>query len=189
MAPRQRLIGHLSDRFRAARDEALKAMIVAERRATSGPLTILDLGGRADYCRRLGFDFLDAHDLHVVCVDHIEAELYASSSNDQHARLKARVGDATNMVGVADNSYHLVHSNSVVEHVGQFANMRAFADEARRLATGLLHPDAILLVPDRPALAKTADVPLDAAVVAPEAAAPPWPWLGRAVPRHRSCHA
>ena len=65
-------------------------------------------------------------------MNYTEAELYASE--DQHPRLTARVGDATNMVGEADNAYGLVHSNSVVEHVGRFASMRAFANEARRLA-------------------------------------------------------
>jgi hypothetical protein len=132
MAARQRLTKRLSDKFRAGRDEALRGLIVAERARITGPFTILDLGGRADYWRRVGFDFLDAHDLHVICVNYTEEELYASE--DQHPRLTARVGDATNMVGEADNGYHLVHSNSVVEHVGRFAAMRAFANEARRLA-------------------------------------------------------
>ena len=106
-------------------------MIVAERASVAGPFTILDLGGRADYWRRVGFDFLDSHDLRIVCVNYTEAELYAS--NDQHPRLTARVGDACAMAD-ADNSYNLVHSNSVVEHVGRFASMRAFAGEVRRLA-------------------------------------------------------
>lgn len=128
----KRLTSRLSERFRAARDRRLRAMIIDERRSVGGQFTILDLGGRADYWRRVGFDFLEDHDLHVVCINHTEAELYAS--DDQHPRLTARVGDACNMAGEADNAYQMVHSNSVVEHVGRFADMRAFAGEARRLA-------------------------------------------------------
>ena len=49
MAARQRLTKRLSDRFRAGRDEALRRLIIAERARITGPFTILDLGGRADY--------------------------------------------------------------------------------------------------------------------------------------------
>lgn len=129
---RQRLFKSLSDRFRTARDRGLRDLILAERAAVTGPFRILDLGGRADYWCRVGFDFLEAHDVHVVCVNHTEAELYANDR--QHPRLTARVGDARNMADDADNSFDLVHSNSVVEHVGWFADKRAFANEVRRLA-------------------------------------------------------
>lgn len=130
--PRQRLTDRMSQRFRAARDVRLRDLIIAERARITGPFRILDLGGRADYWRRVGFDFLDANDLLVTCVNHTEAELYASV--DQHPRLTARVGDARAMTDLADGSFHLVHSNSVVEHVGAFADKRAFANEVRRLA-------------------------------------------------------
>lgn len=121
----------LSEGFRSARDRRLRALILAERSHVAGAFTILDLGGRADYWRRVGFDFLEANDLRVVCINHTEAELYAN--DDQHPRLTARVGDARALAD-PDNAYQLVHSNSVVEHVGRFADMRAFANEVRRLA-------------------------------------------------------
>lgn len=121
----------LSDRFRAARDVGLRRLIEAERADVAGTFRILDLGGRADYWARVGFAFLDAHDIEVVCINYTEAELYANE--DKHPRLTARVGDAR-ALDLADNSFHLVHSNSVVEHVGSFADKRAFAKEVRRLA-------------------------------------------------------
>lgn len=126
-----RLEKSLSDRFRAARDVALRDLILAERARVTGTFRILDLGGRADYWGRIGFAFLEANDLEVVCINHTEAELYASQ--DKHPRLTARVGDAR-ALELADHSFDLVHSNSVVEHVGSFADKRAFANEVRRLA-------------------------------------------------------
>ncbi len=121
----------LSDRFRAARDVGLRRLIQAERAGVAGTFRILDLGGRADYWARVGFGFLEAEDVEVVCINHTEAELYANE--DKHPRLTARVGDAR-ALDLANNSFHLVHSNSVVEHVGSFADKRAFAGEVRRLA-------------------------------------------------------
>lgn len=43
-------------------------------------------------------------------------------------------GDVTCLSEHADNTFDLVHSNSVVEHVGSWSNMRKFAANARRLA-------------------------------------------------------
>lgn len=121
----------LSARFRGARDVRLRALILAERQRVAGPFRVLDVGGRADYWSRVGAAFLEAHDIEIVCVNYTEAELYASEHG--MARLTLAVGDAR-ALGYADNSFHMVHSNSVIEHVGRFSDMRAFADEVRRLA-------------------------------------------------------
>ncbi len=124
-------LAELSAHFRAARDQRLRALIVAERARTTGTFRVLDLGGRADYWQRVGLDFLEANDVEILCVNYTEAELYAGQGD--FPRLKTAVGDAR-ALSYADGSFHLAHSNSVIEHVGNFADKRAFAGEVRRLA-------------------------------------------------------
>jgi len=51
-----------------------------------------------------------------------------------HHRFTFVEGDATELHDYVDNSFDIVFSNSVIEHVGGEANERKFASEARRLA-------------------------------------------------------
>ncbi len=45
-----------------------------------------------------------------------------------------QIGDACDVASVGDNSFDIVHSNSTVEHVGDWNRVESFAREARRLA-------------------------------------------------------
>ncbi|WP_448585556.1 methyltransferase domain-containing protein [Thermaurantiacus sp.] len=123
----------LSAYFRRRRDAGLRAMIVRLAKTKgSGPFRILDLGGRFDYWERVGLDFLEEQDVTVLCVNHSVEEMNANRFVSP--RLSATVGNACDMRDHADGSFDLVHSNSVIEHVGRFADMLAFARETRRLA-------------------------------------------------------
>jgi hypothetical protein len=122
----------LSSRFRSRRDVPLRRFIEARRANVQGTFRILDLGGTADYWRRVGFDWLEAHDIDITCVNY-EATEFGLSERESR-RVRCIVGDATNMHQFEDNSFDFVHSNSVIEHVGRWPNMRDFANECRRLA-------------------------------------------------------
>ncbi|MHA6333008.1 class I SAM-dependent methyltransferase [Qipengyuania sp. CAU 1752] len=110
----------LSYRLRAKRDEFLREFLLRNGRR------ILDMGGTAHYWRRVGLEFLDRHGFEITIVNLTPTDL-------GEGPFAMAVGDATNM-DFADNSFDIVHSNSVIEHVGGSDMVAAFARETRRLA-------------------------------------------------------
>ncbi|ARN82425.1 class I SAM-dependent methyltransferase [Methylocystis bryophila] len=122
----------ISNSFRSNRDRLLRDVIIERRSGASGIFNILDMGGSYKYWDRVGFDFLESANINVTCVNHISSEFYESERKTD--RIKFVVADARNLDTYKDNAFDFVHSNSVIEHVGRWADMRAFAKEARRLA-------------------------------------------------------
>lgn len=124
----------MSTRFRDARNADLRAFLLKVRasRSADGPFRVADLGGTFAYWKQVGMDFLESNDIVVTCINYVESELGADAATSN--RLRAETGNACDLNGYADNSFDLVHSNSVIEHVGRFPEMLAFAKEVRRLA-------------------------------------------------------
>lgn len=89
-----------------------------------GSCRILDLGGDADYWQ---FD-LPASGVEIWLLN-IEAK---PPSPDP--RFHVVQGDARDVHGYGDLSFDFVHSNSLIEHVGRWADMKRVAAEIRRLA-------------------------------------------------------
>jgi hypothetical protein len=87
---------------------------------------VLDLGGTSDYWRAVGIDFLHDNGFQITILNFESSEL-------GEGPFKTLVGDAC-AVELPDMSYDLVHSNSVIEHVGDWDRMEQFAKEVRRLA-------------------------------------------------------
>lgn len=117
----------LVSRFRRARARRIVALIEAIH-AERGSVRIIDLGGEPEYWSLFERDFLDRSGVHVTLVnpggfDGADPKLFASVD-----------GDACDLPQYGDGAFDLVHSNSVIEHVGDWVRMEAFAREARRLA-------------------------------------------------------
>ena len=121
----------LSTRFREARDVALREALSRAPRAGDS-LRILDLGGRADYWRRVGYDFLEEIGARITLQNLHESE-FVRDGDAPRGMFDWAVGDACNL-SHADNSFDFCHSNSVIEHVGLWPQMEAFAAETRRVA-------------------------------------------------------
>lgn len=118
----------LVSRFRRARSKRIVALIETVH-AEKGEVRIIDLGGEASYWHLFDVDFLKASNVHITLVnpggvdDVWDTDLFTVVD-----------GDATYLPQYGDNSFDLVHSNSVIEHVGDWVRMEAFAEECRRLA-------------------------------------------------------
>lgn len=91
--------------------------------------TMLDLGGYAHYWTNFEpfagrIDVLNIH----------EHEFDSDGFPDHN--IHTAIGNGCDL-DLADDSYDIVHSNSVIEHVGDYEAQKAFASEARRVAKKL----------------------------------------------------
>ncbi len=120
----------LSNYFRKRRDVLLRELIVNCRREGE-MLRILDVGGQVAYWRRFGLDFLKSQNVHITIINIVETEL--GPTDDAPDMFMASVGDGRSL-DFPDNAFDLCHANSVIEHVGVWRDMTAFAKEIQRLA-------------------------------------------------------
>ena len=118
-------------RMRARRLAPLMDMI-RDVHARKGNVSILDVGGRETYWHALPQEFLTQHAVTITILN-LPSDLDVTESGI----FRYAVGDACDLHDHADNSYDIVHSNSVIEHVGGWDRIKAFAAETRRLAPRL----------------------------------------------------
>ena len=116
----------LASRFRAARRRRVVELIEATH-AAAGQCRILDVGGRPEYWQPFDRAMLARCGVHITLVN------FETFTVDDPL-FTAIEGDACDLAQWPDGSFDLVHSNSVVEHVGDWPRMEAFAREVRRLA-------------------------------------------------------
>ncbi len=99
------------NRFRAARGRILHDQIANLAKHLGRSIVILDVGGCADYWSNVGFDNIAA----IRLLNNDEND-FGEASRDLFT---CEFGDARNLSNYADKSVDLVHSNSVIEHVGR----------------------------------------------------------------------
>jgi hypothetical protein len=89
----------------------------------SRPLNILDVGGTQAFW-----------ELMELIHDDLNITLYnVSHFNVSYPTLISVAGDARDMQEYEDKEFQIVFSNSVIEHVGSFAQQRQMADEVQRV--------------------------------------------------------
>ena len=132
------------NRFRAKRFALFRDLLdeVMARNAPGESCRILDIGGTAGYWEAFGAGL--PWDRVSVTLTNLSAQETRASS------IRSVVADARSMADFADGSFDLVHSNSVIEHVGQWRDMMAMAGEVRRLAPAYFVPTPYFWCPIEP---------------------------------------
>jgi len=93
------------------------------------PINILDIGGTKKYWNIFNMQYLYKHKVKITIVN-----LPSGKMPNDNGPFKFAEADGCNLVDFDDRSFHIAHSNSVVEHVGNWKRMVQFAKEISRVA-------------------------------------------------------
>jgi ubiquinone/menaquinone biosynthesis C-methylase UbiE len=122
--------GSWGTRFRRARLEKMVLPLLEDIFRRKGSVRVLDLGGNVQYWEPISVDLLRLG-CSVSLLNLSNDLMYKHRPAD--SCFEFLTGDARRC-DYPDNSFDLVHSNSVIEHVGTWKDMQAMANEVRRLA-------------------------------------------------------
>ena len=116
-------------KFRKQRAEKIIALINGCYEE-HGEVKIIDIGGTKAYWSIIPMDFLKERKVHIHLVN-LPGSLPLQENTEvftfQH-------GNGCNLSNIEDKSFHLAHSNSVIEHVGSWENKVRFSLEIQRIA-------------------------------------------------------
>jgi hypothetical protein len=119
----------IGSRLRARRSAHLLSLL-DQVHLRQGKVSVIDVGGTQEYWSRFPDDALERFNVTVTVVN-----LPGTPNPDDSKRFRYIEGDGCAMNWVAGRDFDIAHSNSVLEHVGQWSRMRAFAAEVRRVAS------------------------------------------------------
>lgn len=118
----------LGSRLRAKRIAPLLRFIESVSQE-HGCVNIIDIGGTDEYWGIVSQDYLEEHKVRITIVNLPGAEL-----PDNYGPFTFIHADGCNLAEFEDSSFHIAHSNSVIEHVGDWSRMVQFSKELKRVA-------------------------------------------------------
>lgn len=104
--------------------------LLDETIGTHGYATVLDIGGTRKYWNILPPEYLAGGKLQITILN-----LSRVNQNQDDDVFSYRVGDACDLTEFDAGTFHIIHSNSCIEHVGGWSRICQFADEVQRLAS------------------------------------------------------
>lgn len=118
----------MGSRLRAKRIAPLLDMI-RQVFAEQGQVNIIDLGGRENYWNIVPQGFLEKHNVSITIVN-----LPDDIIPENHEPFSFAAADCCDLACFDDDSFDIAHSNSVIEHVGDWIRMFQFANELARVS-------------------------------------------------------
>lgn len=118
----------LGAKLRAKRSAPLSRMIEAIYQA-SGTVSIIDVGGTETYWGIFSSQYLSDHNVNITIVN-----LPGTVTPGDRGRFRLVEADACDLRQFEDESFDIAHSNSVLEHVGDWERMVRFAEELKRVS-------------------------------------------------------
>lgn len=119
----------IGSKLRAKRIQPLLSLM-ADTYEKFGCVNIIDMGGTKTYWRILPDDVLSKYNVSITLVN-----LPGSNQPVDEERFTYIEGDCCHLPIFDNNSFHIAHSNSVIEHVGDWEKMTEFAKEVSRIAS------------------------------------------------------
>lgn len=117
----------MGTRIRSKRISRLLEMIETVSRE-HGFVNIIDIGGTERYWNIISQEFLEQHNVSITIVN-----LPGTGLRTNNHRFKFVAASGCDLSRFDDDSFHIAHSNSVVEHVGDWRDMVQFAKELSRV--------------------------------------------------------
>lgn len=104
--------------------------LIRQHSASNGPVRILDVGGTREYWDILDWEHVGETRLRIHLLNLPGATASTARDDEVFSHLE---GDGCDLSRFADGEFHIVHSNSVLEHVGDWGRMELFAKEVKRV--------------------------------------------------------
>lgn len=132
--PQQEEVQHLETKarfvgnwFRKKRTRHLKSLI-REIHSEKNRVSILDIGGTFHFWQLFSDSFLNKYNIQITITNVIPM-----SGQPDHPRIHHFQADGCNLGSVSDGAFDIAHSNSVIEHVGNWEKKVQFAKEISRV--------------------------------------------------------
>jgi hypothetical protein len=103
--------------------------MISRAAGQSDQVRILDVGGTTEYWNIVPRSLLEQYRVRITIVNLPGARMLPPSPPFDFV-----AGDGCDLHDVTDNAFDIAHSNSTLEHVGDWSRMVAFASEIRRVA-------------------------------------------------------
>ncbi|MFC1701446.1 class I SAM-dependent methyltransferase, partial [Pseudomonadota bacterium] len=104
-------------------------LIIEELSQKQDSVNIIDIGGTEEYWGIVPKDYLNNQKVRITIVN-----LPGNPLPENHDSFTFVHSDGCNLVEFENNSFHIAHSNSVIEHVGDWNRMIQFSNELKRVA-------------------------------------------------------